>query len=33
MIFGITPLGYPEPGFKRSMIKKRKSLEDIVEFL
>jgi nitroreductase len=33
MIFGITPLGYTKPGFKKSMIKKRKSLEEIVEFL
>jgi nitroreductase len=33
MIFGITPLGYPGPGFKKSLVKKRKSLEDIVEFL
>jgi nitroreductase len=31
--FGITPLGYPKPGFKKSLSKKRKSLEDIVEFL
>ena len=32
-IYAITPLGYPKPGFKKSMIKKRKSLEDIAEFL
>ncbi|MBG0858135.1 MAG: nitroreductase family protein [Bacteroidales bacterium] len=31
--FGITPMGYPKPGFKKSLSKKRKSLEDIVEFL
>jgi nitroreductase len=33
IIFGITPLGYPGVGFKKSMVKKRKSLKDIVEFL
>ena len=33
MIFGITPLGYPKPGFRKTAIKKRKPLEDIVEFL
>lgn len=33
MIFGITPLGYPQPGFQKSMIKKRKALDDIVEYL
>ena len=33
IIFGITPLGYSKPGFKKSLIKKRKSLEDIVTFL
>ena len=33
LIFGITPLGYPKPGFQKSLIKKRKSLKDIVEFL
>jgi nitroreductase len=33
LIFGITPLGYPKPGFQKSLIKKRKSLEEIVEFL
>ena len=33
VIFGITPLGYPKPGFQKSMNKQRKSLEDIVEFL
>jgi nitroreductase len=33
IIFGITPLGYPGAGFKKSMVKKRKSLNDIVEFL
>jgi nitroreductase len=33
MIFGITPLGYPKSGFKKTSFKKRKSLEDIVEYL
>jgi len=33
LIFGITPLGYPKPGFIKTLNKKRKSLEDIVEFL
>jgi nitroreductase len=33
VIFGITPLGYPKPGFQKSMNKQRKSLRDIVEFL
>jgi nitroreductase len=33
VIFGITPLGYPKHGFKKSRIKKRKSLDDIVEIL
>ena len=32
-IFGITPLGYPKPGFQKAAIKKRKPLEDVVEFL
>jgi nitroreductase len=33
LIFAMTPLGYPKPGFQKTLIKKRKSLEDIVEFL
>jgi nitroreductase len=33
LIFGITPLGYPKPGFIKAFNKKRKSLGDIVEFL
>jgi nitroreductase len=33
LIFGITPLGYPKPGFIKSLNKKRRPLEDIVEFL
>ncbi|MCX6255916.1 MAG: nitroreductase family protein [Bacteroidia bacterium] len=33
LIFGITPLGYPKPGFMKTLNKKRKPLGDIVEFL
>jgi nitroreductase len=33
LIFGITPLVYPKPGFKKGLNKERKPLEDIVEFL
>jgi len=33
LVFGITPLGYPKPGFKKTLLKKRKPLSDIVEFL
>jgi nitroreductase len=33
LIFGITPLGYPKPGFQKTLMKKRKTLADIVEFL
>ena len=33
LIFGITPLGYPKAGFKKTFNKKRKSLDEIVEFL
>jgi nitroreductase len=33
LIFGITLLGYPKPGFLESLIKKRKSLEEIAEFM
>lgn len=33
LIFGITPLGYPKPGFQKSMLKNRKLLNEIVEFL
>lgn len=32
-VFAITPLGYPKPGFKKSSGKKRKSPEQIIEFL
>jgi len=33
VIFGITPLGYQKPGFRKVMNKQRKPLGDIVEFL
>ena len=33
LIFGITPLGYPKPGFKKTLNKKRKPLGDVAEFL
>ncbi len=33
VIFGITPLGYPKPGYKKSGAKQRKPLDNIVEFL
>jgi nitroreductase len=33
VIFGITPLGYPKAGFQKTLMKKRKSLEEIVDFL
>jgi len=33
VIFGITPLGYSRQGFKKSFVKKRKPLEEIVEYL
>jgi nitroreductase len=33
LIFGIVPLGYPKPGFQKIFMKKRKSLEEIVDFL
>jgi nitroreductase len=33
LIFGITPLGYPKSGYQKTLIKKRKPLADIVEFL
>jgi len=32
-IFGMTPIGYPKHGFQKTHVKKRKSLEDIIEFL
>ncbi len=33
LVFGITPLGYPGPGYKKSIKKQRKSLTEIAEFL
>ncbi len=33
VVFGITPLGYPKPGFQKSLVKNRKSLEELVEYL
>jgi nitroreductase len=32
-IYAMTPLGYPKPGFQKSFVKKRKPLDEIVEFL
>jgi nitroreductase len=32
-VFGIIPLGYPKQGYIKSLNKKRKPLEDIVEYL
>lgn len=32
-IFAITPLGYPKQGYQKNLIKKRKSPEEIVEFI
>lgn len=32
-VFGITPLGYPRLGFRKSGIKKRKTFEEVVEIL
>ena len=33
LVFGITPLGYPEQGYKKDPEKKRKPLGDIAEYL
>jgi nitroreductase len=33
VIFGITPLGYPKPGYSKTLNKKRKTLEELAEFL
>lgn len=33
IVFGITPLGYPKAGFKKSSAKVRKPLEEIVDFI
>lgn len=32
-VFGMTPLGYPVPGFRKTGDKKRKALEDVAEFI
>ena len=32
-IFAMTPLGYPKTGFQKTALKKRKPLDEIVEFL
>lgn len=32
-VFGITPLGYPRPGFRKSGNKKRKTFQEVVEVL
>ena len=32
IIYGMTPLGYPKSGYSKVPVKKRKSLEEIVEF-
>lgn len=33
LIFGMTPLGYPGPGYKKTLPKNRKTIEQIVEYL
>jgi nitroreductase len=33
VVYGITPLGYPRPGFSKKGNKNRKSLEEIVKYL
>ncbi|NLA48814.1 MAG: nitroreductase [Bacteroidales bacterium] len=33
VVYGITPLGYPKPGFVKKGTKNRKSLNEIAEFL
>jgi nitroreductase len=33
LVFGITPLGYTKPGYVKNPEKKRKPLQDIVEYL
>ena len=32
-IYAMTPLGYPKAGFQKTALKKRKPLDEIVEFL
>ena len=33
VIYGMTPLGYPKPGYRKTLIKKRKSPGEVTEFL
>lgn len=33
LIFGITPLGYPKSGYKKTLVKNRKPLSEICDFL
>ena len=33
VIFGITPMGYPKPGFRKSGIKRRKELSEVVQYI
>jgi nitroreductase len=33
LIFGITPLGYPKPGYLKAGVKRRKNLGEMVEYL
>ena len=33
VVYSITPLGYPKAGFSKKGIKKRKEMEEVVEFL
>jgi nitroreductase len=33
LVFGITPMGYPKPGFRKTSQKKRKPFSDIIEFI
>jgi nitroreductase len=33
VVYGITPLGYPGPGFVKSTAKRRKLLKEIAEYL
>ncbi|HOO98474.1 MAG TPA: nitroreductase family protein [Bacteroidales bacterium] len=33
VVFGITPLGYPKPGYQKSTLKNRKPKDEIAEYL
>lgn len=33
LIFGITPLGYPKPGYQKTREKQRKPMKDVIEFI